>query len=352
MHDSKQNSLARSRSAAVLVALATVGFTASAAADSVSLEIVSQRASQITAPQEWLQLLRRAGVASARVRGARGAERPSIESVDGRGGRVHLLVGVLTDRDELVLPGGRFRRRDEAELRDYFGRLKADGAEAVTEATGSYGLTKRQFEAVFASLSRPLLTPTAGRAPEAVVDAARDRLAMRLVVNRSAATRLRSAEPLTAELKSLTIGTALAITLWGEGLALVPQKPLGAPVELRVKSLTDDNAEADKSWPVGYKAKGAPRGVAPDLMQAINVEIDGFTLAEAAAAIIPRLETPVVWDRHALAQHGVDPAAIDVRLPKAKLSYKRILEKLLFQARLRGELRTDEAGAPFYRISR
>ncbi|MEM9185525.1 MAG: hypothetical protein AAGB00_03410 [Planctomycetota bacterium] len=328
-------------------ALMSASAPSAAWAATVSLEIASQGRGQTTAPQEWLQQLNRAGVTTVRIRGARVGDTPTIETIEGARGAVHRLTGVLTARGELVLPGGRFSRRDATGLRDYFDRLKADGAEAVTEPTGNFGLTKKQFELAFEALSKPLAIKTAGRAPRAVLDRVGARLAMPLVVSPGAAAKLQAAPAIRDELGTLTIGSGLAIALRAEGLAIAPHKPRGGPLELRVAPASEDEA-----WPIGYPVKGAPRNTAPDLMQSINVEIDGFTLAEAIGAITPRLELPVLWDTATLTRLKIDPASINVKLPRSRASYKRILERLLFQARLRGKLHTDEAGTPFYWITR
>ena len=42
--------------------------------------------------------------------------------------------------------------------------------------------------------------------------------------------------------------------------------------------------------------------------------------------------------------HGIDPAKIQVKLPKKKLTYSLILQKILAQGKLKKELRADEAG--------
>ncbi|MEM6330164.1 MAG: hypothetical protein AAF790_07940 [Planctomycetota bacterium] len=347
----------------MLLAACVLAGGAHAAAATVTLELSTERAMQATALQEWLQLASGAGVATTRIRGAQAGDKTAIETTQTSAGVLYRVTGVLTARGELRLPGGVFTRRDGAKLRDYVARLKADGAEAMTAATGTFGLTKPQFDAVLKQLSRPTgfdaSQPAAGQGATAAafVQHVSERLAMRVVVDQAAAAALRGGPPLEPRIAGLSIGTALAVAAKQRGLIVVPVKPRGRPVELHLRVARRDaraaeRQEDEESWPVGYEVKGPPRPVAPDLMQAINVEIDGFTLAEAVAAVTPRLKLPVLWDHDALASHRIDPAEVSVRLPRAKLSYKRILEKLLFQARLRGQLRTDEAGAPFFWISR
>ncbi|MEM6656113.1 MAG: hypothetical protein AAF596_09940, partial [Planctomycetota bacterium] len=155
-------------------------------------------------------------------------------------------------------------------------------------------------------------------------------------------------DPTVGELADLTVGAVLAIALRREGLMLVPEKPRGEPIRYRV-ARADDKLE---SWPVGYKPDARTSEVSPAIMEFTNVEIAGFTLAEVVDVIGPRLEIPVLWDTAALDRAGIDPTKVDVSLPRSRRTYKSILGKLLAQGRLKGELRVDEAGTPFYWITR
>ena len=86
-------------------------------------------------------------------------------------------------------------------------------------------------------------------------------------------------------------------------------------------------------------------------MEFLNVEIEGYTLQEAIDAIAPRLKLPIFWDHAAFAEHKIDPATIQVHVPRTRTFYKRILDRVLAQARL-AELRVDEAGTAFLWISK
>lgn len=319
-----------------------------AAAATISFEIAAAERSQITAPQQWLQLLAEVGVANSRIRGIRTGDEPAIETVESRRGVVYVVTAVLDNRGRLVLPGAAFTQRDRGKLADYLDRLKADGPESLTAVRGNYGLTKKEFETVFEDLSRRVSFSTAKLTPLELVEQLGKRLDTKLDVEPPVRRRLESAPPLEAELRGLAAGTTLAIVAKGEALAVVPHKPRGSEVVIRIVATKG----VKESWPVGYKAQGAPRTIAPDLMQRVPVEIDGFMLADAMAAITPRVNLPVVWDRGALAEHNIDPATVPVKLARATMSYKRILERLLFAARLRGNLRVDENGKPFYWISK
>lgn len=67
---------------------------------------------------------------------------------------------------------------------------------------------------------------------------------------------------------------------------------------------------------------------------------------------MPRMGVPVYWDHATLRAKKIDPAKIDVKLARQKTRLIRVADRLLFQARLRGELKVDEAGTVFYWISR
>lgn len=325
----------------------SVALAAVASADSYTLTLLTEPGAGITASQEWSRRLAHAGIANVRIRGARHGERPDIQASDLNGGTHYRVIGVLAGGDALLLPGAKFSARDTAQLEDYLQQVVAEGAASVTASRGAYGLTKQQFEDCFAVLSQPLATDTEGKPLTAIINSVSrtSGLAVRVPDGlRTTVARLQCQD----NLRPLSIGTALAIGLKEHGLAFAPQKPRGAPVELEVGYLKS----IDPSWPIGYQPKAPVSQLAPVLLKKINVEIDGFTLAEAVGAIAPRIEAPVLWDHAALDASRIDPDQVQVTLPRANLYYSRILDKLLFQAHLRGQLRTDEAGVVFYWISR
>jgi len=63
------------------------------------------------------------------------------------------------------------------------------------------------------------------------------------------------------------------------------------------------------------------------------------------------VKVPIVIDYNALARLEVDLAKTKVELPKANTFYGKALDRILFQANLKYEVRTDEADKPFLWIS-
>lgn len=332
------------------------------AAPTVDLEIVTERGVQITAPQEWLQLLARAGIDNVRIRAGRAGDEPSVTNVGDPSRPRYRVVGLLTAREQLRLKGATFGRGDLHRLNDYFEQLAADGAESLTAPRGRYGLTEREIETVFNALNRRVGFATNGTPLREVLDRIGASTTLEFQVDRGAASALRDEAPIDEEVEGLTVGTALAIVLWNRSLVLVPEKPRGKPVALRISEASDTARRAstlghpdDKTqsfWPVGWAPEALPRELAPSLFKSLNAEIDGYTLEETLSAVGPQLKIPLYLDRLALAESNIDLAKVKVSLPRARTYYKRVLDRVLAQARLGAQLRIDEAGTPFLWVTR
>jgi len=332
----------------LVIALVAAFAALAHAAPPIELELATERGVQITAPREWLQLLAELDITNVRIRTASGADKPQI---DNRGTaeepRFH-VVALLTSRNELQLPGGTFGMHDRGRLDDFFDQLAADGAESLIAERGRFGLTEKEFTAVHADLAQPLATKTQGQSLAKLLDEIQRRFAHRVVPDAAALAAIRSAPPIVEEVGNLTCGTGLAILLNNAGLALHPEQSRGAAVELKIVPL----AAATDVWPVGWESAVSPRETAPALFEFLNVEIAGYTLQEAVDAIAPRLKLPIHWNHAALAKYKIDPAKLQVHIPKTRTFYKRILDRALAQCHLAAQLRVDEAGAAFLWITR
>ena len=149
------------------------------------------------------------------------------------------------------------------------------------------------------------------------------------------------------ELQGLSCGTALAAIARPAGLVLMPRRERGGPLEYRIVK----PQAGSEAWPVGWTPKQRPAEVLPVLFELLNVEIKEIAVSEAVAAIEGRLEVPFLLDRNALALHGADPTTVQADVPSRKMSYSRVLDTVLMQARLKYELRIDEADKPFVWIT-
>jgi hypothetical protein len=331
------------------------------AAAPIELELATERGVQITAPHEWLQLLTELGIDDVRIRAARPGDEPRVENRGTSERPRYLVTGILTVRNELRLPGRTFSRGDRSRLADYFAQLAADGGESLTAPRGMFGLTDKEIEAVFADLAQPINFETKGQSPRAVIDRLQSSFAVDFAIETDDRAVSRAA-PLDDELKGLTAGTGLAILLRNSGLVLRPHKPRGQALVYRIAPADPDSIDsstlgkatdhAPKHWPIGWELQKTLGATAPSLFEYRNAEIDGYTLAETLAAISPRLKIPLYLDHAALTANGIDPAKIQVRMARTRTFYKRVIDRVLSQARLGSDLRIDEAGSPFLWITR
>ncbi|MBL9161934.1 MAG: hypothetical protein JNL18_04240 [Planctomycetaceae bacterium] len=312
----------------------------------IDIEVAAEAGSPFGAMQEWGKLLNEMDLARVRLRGANGGDEPSVTpSGEGENQRFR-LVAILNRRDQLELPGGKFGVGDRAKLKAYFESLPERAANQGVER-GIFSLTKQQFEQVYEDLSTPVTMSTKGVAPEAIVATLKEGLTIRLEVDDEASRALRSAKPFPRELQGLTTGTALAMAIRPAELTMIPEQKLGQPLTLRVVKASRER----RGWPAGWRPAKSARELVPAMYRFTNVEINGFTLDEALTALGPHMEAPLLFDERVLAVRSIDPAKIEVSLPRGKTYIRRAVDRVLSQGRLAGELRVDEAEKPFYWIT-
>ena len=312
----------------------------------IDIEVAAEAGSPFGAMQEWGKLLNGMDLARVRLRGANGGDEPSLTSTGEGESQRFKLVGILNRRDQLELPGGKFGFSDRAKLQTYFESLPERSANQGVER-GIFNLTKQQFEQVYEELSTPVATSTKGKAPEAIVASLKEGLKIPLEIDASARAALRAAKPLNGELQGMTTGSAIAIALRPAELTMLPEQKLGQPLQLRVVKA----GAGVRGWPAGWRPAEAARVLVPAMYRFTNIEIKGFTLDEALTALGPHMEVPLLFDERVLAARSIDPAKIDVNVPRGKTYIRRAVDRALSQGRLAGELRVDEAEKPFYWIT-
>jgi hypothetical protein len=346
---------------ATVVVFLIAGVTYCAAAP-IELELATERGVQITAPREWLQLLTAVGINNVQIRAAKPGDEPRVANRGTADRPRYHVLGILTSRHQLQLPGGTFSRGDRARLKDYFDRLTADGAESLTAPRGRFGLTEKEMAAVLADLAQPIEFQTKEQPVRDVMERLQAKFQVRFALDARSDQALRRAEPCRDELMDLTAGTGLAILLRSNGLALRPEKSRGEPVAYRLEPIAGEAIDRETlgkpdgddltSWPIGWEPHDTPGELAPSLFEYRNAEVSGFTLEETLAAIGQRVKTPIYVDHAALARHKIEPAKIQVQLARTRTIYKRVIDRVSAQAKLGSQIRVDEAGTPFLWITR
>lgn len=317
---------------------------APAANPRVDLEIAAEPAFAMTQAAAWSEMLSRAGFSSVRIRGATG-EQPSIATRGSVAAPAYHVVGLLNGSNQLVLPAGRFGLMDRVQIEAWLEKLRAGGEEEITIKPVAFGLLPKQLLAVHEALATGVSISTKGKHPHTVAKSIAAGLTLKFVTDGAGQQALAATEPVADELQGLSSGTSLAALLRPAGLVLVPERSSGT-VQLRIAS----SRSVKEFWPIGWPPKGNPRETLPGLFEFLNVEITQVPVSEALTAIGGRLKAPLLLDHNSILLHKAN-LQIPVDLPKANTFYGAALDRLLAQARLKYDLRLDEANKPFLWIT-
>ena len=164
------------------------------------------------------------------------------------------------------------------------------------------------------------------------------------------------------ELKGLSCGTAVACLLRPAGYSMTPRAVNGQIVYAVVQAdgtpaasnLVEVNLATFKTWPIGWttdKTDKSDSNAVPGLYEPHNVNVQNVSAATAIAVIGKQLAIPVLFDRKALAKYKIDPAKVSVSFPKRHTTYSLALRTMLFRAKLKFEVRYDDAESPFLWIT-
>lgn len=342
------NSIARPILAMLLSAgaLATLGGPACRKADAqsrapLSMEIVTEAGLAVTAPQRWLEVLGKLGVDNLQIRSARAGEKAEIINDGTAEAPRYRVRGILTSRDQLVLPGGRFSRTDRADIADWLDKVRSGGQEGLRpKQVAAFGLSPEELVELHKTLAAKVGFSTAGQTPKEVVRKLALQLPLGVKIDPAAVAAFDGETTVLEELRDVSAGTALAVVLRPLGLIMAPEKRPTLHLQIT------DVRNREESWPIGWPSEQTEREVLPKLYEFLPVEIAETPLAEVLSAIQGRLQVPFVYDQNSLARQRIDPAAVKVSFPAKRTYYKKVIDTVLFHARLKAEVRVDEAGQP------
>jgi hypothetical protein len=320
---------------------------ASAADGHIQLELVTVGDFPFEQTRDWAMMLTKLGLEGVRIRSGTEDDVPEIITEGSEKSPSYRVKGLLTPGGNLLLKGAKFKLSDRAALGKWLDKLKEGGESGLTAKPGAFGLLPKELAAVHESLASPLDFSTAGGKPKDLIDQLKGKLSLSVNFDSGAEDALSAAEPFSDELLGISGGSSLAALLRPAGLVFVPVKGKGGNVELKIT----DSRSVEKSWPVGWPSDKGKGLLLPDLFKTLNVEIDDtIPLEDSLAAIQKRVGAPFLYDQNSLARQRVD-LKTKVSLPKANLSYARILDKLLSKVKCKTEVRLDEADKPFVWIT-
>jgi hypothetical protein len=312
----------------------------------VSLEVVTAQGFPLEGQQSWMESLKQMGFTDLRMRAARPGDEPTIVNRGTDDQPRYVVTGVLARDNRLEVPGLIVRYGQRQQLADWLARLRAGGEDTITGEPGAFGLTAKQFAKLHDAAKSPIDFPTKGQPARNVIRQIIDSLAVSVEIDPSAQAAAESTEEVLDELQGLSRGTALAAAVRPLGMVVTVTGQGQSAGGLRITR----QPEREEVWPLGLPPTGTPDKTAPALFKFLNVEIHERPLAEAVNAIQERLKIPFLFDHNALAKHEVDLQTV-VSFPAKNTFYKKILDDLLYQARLRSELRVDDAQRPFLWIT-
>ncbi len=316
------------------------------AAPRVSLELATEKGFPITGSQQWSKLLTDLGISNFRIRSATGSDHPVIEQLGDDASPSYRVVGILTSGNVLVVPGGKFSTRDAGAIRNWLSNLADQGEAGVTERRGAFGLLRKQLAEVHDDLKQPIEFSTRDMPIAEALAKLEPQLKFPFVIDVVAKPELNDVK-VEENLSGISAGTAIAAMLRPAGLVLSPERPPGGALQYRIAQPVTGR----EAWPIGWPPEKKPIEVLPDLYEFINVEIRETPVKEAVDAIAERLKVPFLYDRNAMALHEIDLEQVNATVPSKRSTYSLILQKVLLQAKMKPELRLDEADKPFYWIT-
>ncbi len=340
----------RGGSARAVVAAEQAGRTA------IDLELATEAGAPPSIAQQWLQALKDAPVESLRIRSQRGDERP--ETSDAVGGRIKVF-GLVTASGTLVVPGAKFALAEHRRFRAWLEKIRAGERPAGPAGSPSsrmdadgkpipFGLTVEQIVKVYQALEPAVPFETKGRRPAEVARSIRELVALETPAAPGVREAFAQDETVLDDLRGVSAGTALAAVCRPLGVAITPRFEDNT---LKLGLVPARGLPADSVWPVGWPSDKALGELAPSLLKFLDVEIADTPFADVIEALRPRIKLPVLYDHNGLARQELDPATAVVRIGKGRTFYSKVLDRAAIQAKLRWELRIDEAGRPLIWIA-
>ena len=320
----------------------------------IELEVLTTgnaAAGNIRAAHEWMAILKSLDLDRVSMRQSDEALEPTIEKV-GTGKATRLRVtGRLDQRGQLRLPGATFGKLDKSRLSQWLRSI--DQVQQSNDGGLAFGLDADQLVSLTERLESPINRATQGQSVREVFKSIRSAARVEITLTSRAKRRLSQAsarnDVFDDELNGLSTGTSLAAFLRPYGLVAVPEVEDESSEFPRL--VVYDVRDAEQTWPVGWPRDTQPHKLVPKLHEFLEVEIDEVPIADVLHSIQGRLEIPFLHDHNGMARKQIDPATTLVSYPAKKTFYSKMIKNVLFQAKLKYEMRVDEAGHPFLWIS-
>jgi hypothetical protein len=312
----------------------------------VELELFTEQGVPLTGQQDWLQQLAKVGVSKLRIRPKGFDDKVGVEVRGTESSPIYVVRGAINSNNDLILPGGRYSLRTAGQAGKWLSDLARSGPARKPEETAAFGLTQDQFEAVRFALSRPVGFSTQGVGRAALIQKLAGRIGLPVKIEPGL---LQSAgdDPVAEELSDVSGGTAMACVLRPAGLCLVPRRTGQGEVECVIVA-SQPKLEV---WPIGWESKKTDRALVPALSEKFKANVQNVSVTTVLNELAKRLKAPFLLDHNALARQGIDPEKTLVSVPPGQTTYSQLLRVVFSKAKLKSELRVDEAGKPLFWVT-
>lgn len=316
----------------------------------VEFEILMPKIGNPLLAQQWGPVFEQIGV-GVRFRERILDDKPSVEERSRGTYRMVTVVGEMDRDGTLHFPNRSFRRDQSQRLAEWVRELQTYGAQGSPDGQPLWGLSQRQFDALFAALGRPVTADVQGLGLREAIQNLGLPNEYPFRLHRSAEDLLSSSaadHAVRNDVTGLSCGTSLAIVLADFGLGFRPLRTPAGSIELVAEPLQGLSHPWPVGWPVDPKR---PRNeTAPALFAKVEAGFNEVPLADVLAAIANASQTPVILDYEACARHKVDPTTVNVSYPQKQTAWILILRTVTAQARLTREIMLDEAGNAFVHV--
>ncbi len=299
--------------------------------------------------RDWYQLLTRLNVTNLRIAGAKPGDKIEILIEGSDRSPIYRVKGRLTAAGELIVPGGRFSIRNRDSIAKWITNLAKHGPGGPKEDTTgvTFDLDDGELRTIYKDLGQKVSFSTVGMSRPEIVTKLAEQLDYNVSLSSSAKLSLKTAGDATFELKGMTSGTALAYVIRAAGLGMAPRASAGG-FEYQV-------APADalkQTWPIGLPTKKRLYDLLPKAREFVDFQVNAQTpLTSALPPIAEFLDTTFLFDENLMAVAEIDPSQTVVEVPPARITLTIAASRMLGKAKLRTELRVDEAGRAFYWIT-
>ena len=316
---------------------------ADAAAPAVDIEVINEGNRSILAPQEWAEVLGKAGFNRVSIRGKRLGDAPGVENVGTAKFPRYRVIAFLRN-DRIVFPSGdQFNQHEFRKIKEWLRNLQQGGAGTGDNIQDPFRLSAVQLDRARQQMSTQVNIATDGMERAELIDRLVAEQRLPLVIDKRQSGKIVRSVTSSGNLEGLATGTALAALLRPLGLGLYP---LDGADRWRVIEKTNKN----QVWPVGWDSDQSAARTVPVLGKQVETQKVTVPLRDAMLQLAARMGVPILLDDRELARAGVKANA-NVTMRAGRFIHSAVLRQLLRQHQLTFAVRLDDAAQPFLWVS-